>query len=134
MNLSSQKKPSSNETNILKLTVASASNLTTEKKNIVLLSQLYGLTKLAEQSSLLQVSSREFLSELDKPNKPDELQLREKWRQLSEMLPPSSYLHKQLGNYAEDGGINRLRSLLKEHVALHGLKQLVEDTKKHLRL
>ncbi|KAF3888465.1 MULTISPECIES: dynamin family protein [Nostocales] len=116
--------------NILKLTVASASNLTTEKKNIVLLSQLYGLTKLAEQSSLLQVSSREFLSELDKPNKPDELQLREKWRQLSEMLPPSSYLHKQLGNYAEDGGINRLRSLLKEHVALHGLKQLVEDTKK----
>ncbi len=116
--------------NILKLTVASASNLTTEKKNIVLLSQLYGLTKLAEQSSLLQVSSREFLSELDKPNKPDELQLREKWRQLSEMLPPSSYLHKQLSNYAEDGGINRLRSLLKEHVALHGMKQLVEDTKK----
>ncbi|WP_207714195.1 dynamin family protein [Scytonema sp. UIC 10036] len=116
--------------NILKLIVASAGNLTTEKKNIVLLSQLYGLTKLAEQSSLLQVSSREFLSELDKPNKPDELQLREKWRQLAEMLPPSSYLHKQLSNYAEDGGINKLRSLLKEHVALHGMKQLVEDTKK----
>ncbi|GAB1540716.1 hypothetical protein NUACC21_33850 [Scytonema sp. NUACC21] len=116
--------------NILKLTIASAGNLTTEKKNIVLLSQLYGLTKLAEQSSLLQVCSREFFSELDKPNKPEESQLREKWRQLSEMLPSSSYLHKQLSDFAEDGGINRLRSLLKDHVALHGMKQLVEDTRR----
>lgn len=115
---------------ILKLTIASANNLTTEKKNIVLLSQLYGLTKLAELSSLVQVCSREFLSELDKPNKPDESELRGKWQQLSEMLPPSTTLHKQLSDYAEDGGLGRLRSLLKEHVALHGMKQLVEDTQR----
>ncbi|MBW4633727.1 MAG: dynamin family protein [Iphinoe sp. HA4291-MV1] len=115
---------------ILKLVIASANNLTTEKKNIVLLSQLYGLTKLAELSSLLQVCSKEFLSELDKPNKPEEFELRKKWQQLSEMIPPSSTLHKQLSDYAEDGGIGRLRSLLREHVALHGMKQLVEDTQR----
>ena len=115
---------------ILKLIIASANNLTTEKKNIVLLSQLYGLTKLAELSSLVQVCSTEFLPDLDKPNKPEESELRRKWQQLSEMLPPSTTLHKQLSDYAEDGGIGRLRSLLKEHVALHGMKQLVEDTQR----
>ncbi|WP_017315456.1 dynamin family protein [Mastigocladopsis repens] len=115
---------------ILKLTIASANNLTTERKNIVLLSQLYGLTKLAELSSLLHVCSREFLSELDKPNKPEESELRKKWQQLSEMLPPSSTLHKQLSHYAEDGGIGSLRSLLKEHVAVHGMKQLLQDTQR----
>ncbi|MBR8833104.1 MAG: dynamin family protein [Stigonema ocellatum SAG 48.90 = DSM 106950] len=115
---------------ILQLTMASASNLTTEKKNIVLLSQLYGLTKQAELSSLVQVCSPEFLPELDKPNKPEESDLRQKWQQLSEMLPTSSTLHKQLSDYAEDGGIGRLRSLLKEHVAVHGMKQLLEDTQR----
>ncbi|PMB46857.1 dynamin family protein [Fischerella thermalis CCMEE 5201] len=118
---------------ILQLTIASASNLTTEKKNIVLLSQLHGLAKLAELSSLIQVSSREFLPELDIPNKLSEVELREKWQQLSKMLPPSSTLHKQLSDFAEDGGISRLRSLLKEHVAQHGLKQLVEDTQRTVK-
>ncbi|MDM9382732.1 dynamin family protein [Chlorogloeopsis sp. ULAP01] len=115
---------------ILQLTIASASNLTTEKKNIVLLSQLYGLTKLAELSSLVQVSSPEFLPELDLPNKFQEVELREKWEQLSKMLPTSSTLHKQLSDYVEDGGMSRLRSLLRDHVAQHGMKQLVEDTKR----
>ncbi|MCX7595195.1 MAG: dynamin family protein [Fischerella sp.] len=115
---------------ILQLTIASASNLTAEKKNIVLLSQLHGLTKLAELSSLVQVCSPEFLPELDIPNKPQEVELREKWQQLSQMLPASSTLHKQLNDFAEDGGISRLRSLLKDHVAQHGMKQLVEDTQR----
>jgi hypothetical protein len=115
---------------ILQLSIASASNLTTEKKNIVLLSQLYGLSKLAEISRLVQVCSPEFLADLDTPNRTEEMQLREKWQQLSELLPESSNLHKQLQNYANDGGIGRLRSLLKEHVAVHGMKQLVEDTQR----
>ncbi|NWF58018.1 MAG: dynamin family protein [Fischerella sp.] len=115
---------------ILQLTIASASNLTTEKKNIVLLSQLHGLTKLAELSSLVQVCSPEFLPELDIPNKPQEVELREKWQQLSQMLPASSTLPKQLSDFAEDGGTSRLRSLLKDHVAQHGMKQLVEDTQR----
>jgi hypothetical protein len=115
---------------ILQLTIASASNLTTEKKNIVLLSQLHGLTKLAELSSLVQVCSPEFLPELDIPNKPQEVELREKWQQLSQMLPASSTLPKQLSDFAEDGGTSKLRSLLKDHVAQHGMKQLVEDTQR----
>lgn len=115
---------------ILQLTIASASNLTTEKKNIVLLSQLYGLTKLAELSSVVQVCSPEFLPELHKPHKLEESEMRQKWQQLSEMLPESSNLHKQLSDFAEDGGISRLRSLLKEHVAVHGMKQLLEDTQR----
>jgi hypothetical protein len=115
---------------ILQLTIASASNLTTEKKNIVLLSQLYGLSKLTELSSLVQVCSSEFLPELSKSNKIEESELRQKWQQLSEILPPSSILRKQLNDYVEDGGIGRLRSLLKEHVAVHGMKQLLEDTQR----
>ncbi|MCP6759499.1 MAG: dynamin family protein [Fischerella sp. CENA71] len=118
---------------ILQLTIASASNLTTEKKNIVLLSQLHGLAKLAELSSLIQVSSLEFLPELDIPNKLSEVELREKWQQLSKMLPPSSTLQKQLSDFAEDGGISRLRALLKDHVAQNGLKQLVEDTQRTVK-
>lgn len=115
---------------ILQLILASASNLTTEKKNIVLLSQLQGLNKLAEISRLLQVCSKEFSPELEIANKLEELRSRDKWQQLSEMLPVTSTLHKQLSDYVDDGGVGRLRSLLKEHVAVHGMKQLVEDTRR----
>jgi Dynamin family len=115
---------------ILQLIVASASNLTTEKKNIVLLSQLHGLNKLAEISRLVQVCSPEFLPDLEIPNKLEELRARDKWQQLSELLPASSPLSKQLGDYIYDGGISRLRSLLKEHVSVHGMKQLLEDAQR----
>ncbi|MDJ0695080.1 dynamin family protein [Mastigocoleus sp. MO_188.B34] len=122
------------ELKILQLIIASASNLTTEKKNIVLLSQIYGLKELAEISRLIQVGSPEFLPDLDVLNKPQELEWRQKWQQLSEMLPPTSILKKQLSDYVEDGGIGRLRSLLKEHVALHGMKQLVADTQRSAQI
>ncbi len=115
---------------ILRDTIASAGNLTTEKNNIVLLSQLYGLTKIAELSRLVQVSSPEFSPELDRGKLPEESKRREKWEQLSNMLPGSSTLKKQLHDFVNDGGISNLRSLLKEHVALHGMEQLVEDTRK----
>ncbi|BDA71481.1 hypothetical protein CAL7716_056470 [Calothrix sp. PCC 7716] len=115
---------------ILQLIVASASNLTTEKKNIVLLSQLHGLNKLAEISRLVQVCSPEFLPDLEIPNKLEELRARDKWQQLSELLPASSTLSKQLSHYIDDGGISRLRSLLKEHVSVHGMKQLLEDVQR----
>lgn len=115
---------------ILQLIMASASNLTQEKKNIVLLSQLHGLNKLSEISRLVQVCSPEFLPDLEIPNRLDELRLRDKWLQLSDLLPPTSILAKQLSDYADDGGIGRLRALLREHVAFHGMKQLVEDAQK----
>lgn len=61
------------------------------------------------------------------------MELREKWQQLSKMLPPSSTLQKQISDFAEDGGISRLRALLKDHVAQNGLKQLVEDTQRTVK-
>ncbi|NJR14645.1 MAG: dynamin family protein [Calothrix sp. CSU_2_0] len=115
---------------ILQLIMASSGNLTTEKKNIVLLSQLHGLNKLAEISRVVQVCSPEFLPDLEIPNKLDELRSRDKWEQLSELLPANSILSKQLSDYVDDGGIGRLRSLLREHVAVHGMKQLVEDAQR----
>lgn len=117
------------ELETLQDTIASASNLTTKKENIVLLSQLYGLTKQrAKLSSLIQVCTPEFAPELDKPNKPEERQRREKWQKLSERLAQSSVLRKQLSDFAFDGGMSRLRLLLNLHVAEHGMKQIVEDT------
>ena len=72
--------------------------------------------------------SPEFLSELETPNKPEESQKRRKWQELSEELSTSSVLKKQLSDFVLDGGISRLRSLLNQHVAEHGMKQMVEDT------
>lgn len=118
------------ELTTLKDTIDSASNLTTKKENVVLLSQLYGLTKLADLSKLIQVCTPEFLPELNKSNKSEELERRQKWQQLSEMLPTSSILSKQLSDFVFDGGISRLRSLLRDHVAQHGMRQLLDDTEK----
>lgn len=106
----------------------SANNLTTEKKNIVLVSPLYGLSKLAERSSQIQVASDTFLPELDKPRQPQAVQIRETWRTVSEALPSSSLLHKQLSEYVGDGGISHLRSLLRDHITQHGMKLLLNDT------
>ena len=113
---------------ILNRTIVSASNLTTEKENVVLLSQLHGLARLAEHSRLIKVGSPEFLPQLDKVDSPDDVQMQTQWRQLSQALPANSALKRQLNNFVEDGGIGRLRALLKAHVALHGLRQLLEDT------
>ncbi|BAZ06613.1 dynamin family protein [Calothrix sp. NIES-3974] len=115
---------------ILKLTMASASNLTTQPKNIVLLSQLYGLSKLDELSSLLQICSPEFKSELEQLLQTDDWELRDKWRRLGEQIIPSGYLHKQICDFADDGGLARLRGLLNEHVTIHGMQQLLEDVQR----
>lgn len=113
--------------------IVSAENLTTKKDRILLLSQTFGLAKLAQDSILAEVCSPEFKPELDQVNKSDsdEFKLRQKWQKLSEMLlqsEPRSILGRQLSDFADDGGIGRLRSLLQEHVAEYGLKQLHGDT------
>ena len=110
-------------------TIANARKLTTRKENIILLSQVYGLKKLAQISSLIQVCSSEFSPELDKLNKPEESQQRDKWYELSEILSTSSILRRQLSDFALDGGISRLRSLLNQHVVEHGMGQILQDTK-----
>jgi hypothetical protein len=119
---------------ILKQTIISAEDLTTKKDTIVFLSQTFGLAKLAQESKLVEVCSPEFKPELDQVSKSDsdEYKLRQKWQKLGEMLlesEPRGTLGRQLSDFADDGGIGRLRSLLQEHVAEHGLKQLYEDTR-----
>ncbi|GAB1542936.1 hypothetical protein NUACC21_56100 [Scytonema sp. NUACC21] len=116
---------------ILNHIITSARNLTKEKDRIILISQLFGLEKLAQKSNLVEVCSPEFLPELEQVKKPEESAQRQKWQQLSEMLPSSqrnSTLGRQLSDFADDGGLGRLRSLLQTHVATHGIKQLYEDT------
>ena len=41
-----------------------------------------------------------------------------------------NHLGRQLGYFAQDGGISKLRELIQTHVANHGLKQLYEDTRR----
>ena len=123
-----------NNLDILEQIITSAENLTSKKENILLLSQTFGLAELQQNSRLVQVCSPEFQPELDKVNKSDseESKLRHKWEKLSEIMPEdeaNQTLKRQLRDFADDGGIGRLRLLLQNHVAEHGLKQLHDDTR-----
>ena len=105
--------------------VISAGNLTSETKNIVLASPLYGLAKLAKRSQF-EVCSEKFLPELDKSYQEQDVFMRDQWQTLSDRLISGS-LQQQLSSYVEDGGISRLRLLITEHVAKHGMKLFLED-------
>jgi hypothetical protein len=117
---------------VLQTTIDGASAFTTNKDRIVLLSPLLGLAELAKRSSSIKAGSPEFLANLDYPNYLERSkQLQEKWGQLSDRLlesDPRSHLSRKLGYFAQDGGIAKLRELIQNHVATHGLKQLYADT------
>ncbi|GBE93357.1 proteasome protein [Nostoc cycadae] len=119
---------------VLQTTIDGASAFTTQKDRIVLLSPLLGLAELAKRSSSVKAGSPEFLSNLDYPNYLERSKrLQQKWTRLSERLLESdarSQLGRQLGYFAQDGGIAKLRELIQNHVAMHGLKQLYEDTRR----
>ena len=119
---------------VLQTTIDGASAFTTQKDRIVLLSPLLGLADLAKRSTTVKAGSPEFLANLDYPDYLDRSKrLQDKWRQLSERLLTTdarNYLGRQLGYFAQDGGISKLRELIQKHVANHGLKQLHEDTKR----
>ncbi len=119
---------------VLQTTIDGAEAFTTQKDRIVLLSPLLGLAELAKRSSTVKAGSPEFLANLDYPDYLDRSKrLQEKWELLSERLlesDPRSYLGSQLGYFAQDGGLGKLRELIQTHVANHGLKQLYEDTKR----
>lgn len=119
---------------VLQTTIDGASAFTTQKDRIVLLSPLLGLAELAKRSSTVKAGSPEFLANLDYPNYLERSKrLQQKWQRLSERLLESdarSHLGRQLGYFAQDGGIAKLRELMQNHVATHGLKQLYEDTKR----
>lgn len=118
--------------NVLRTTIAGVQTFTTQKDRILLLSPLLGLADLAKHSTIVQAGSQEWLANLSYPGFLDESKrLQEKWGHLSERLlesEPHSTLGRQLGYFAQDGGIGKLRELIQTHVAAHGLKQLYEDT------
>ncbi|YAF97845.1 MAG: proteasome protein [Nodularia sp. CChRGM 3473] len=117
---------------VLQTTVDGAQAFTTQQDRIVLLSPLLGLAELAKRSSTVKAGSPEFLANLDYPDYLERSRrLQQKWQLLSERLLESdarSHLGRQLSYFAQDGGIAKLRELIQNHVATHGLKQLYQDT------
>jgi hypothetical protein len=119
---------------VLKTIIDGAEAFTSQKDRIVLLSPLLGLSEFAKRSSQIKAGSEEFLANLDYPDyleRPKKLQ--QKCGDLSEALLAAdgrSQLGRQLGYFAQDGGISKLRELIQTHVANHGLKQLYEDTRR----
>ncbi|QFS52318.1 dynamin family protein [Nostoc sphaeroides] len=120
----------------LKAIIDEASTLTNKKDRIVLLDQLIGLADLAKNSGAVKVGSTEFRARFEDQNDiglQQSKRMRDKWQSLSEVLlakDPNSSLGKQLGDFAQEGGIPKLRELILNHVAEHSLKQLYEDTRK----
>ncbi|HLO84926.1 MAG TPA: proteasome protein, partial [Nostocaceae cyanobacterium] len=119
---------------VLQTIIDGAEAFTTQKERIVLLSPLLGLSELAKRSSTVKAGSPEFLANLDYPDYLDRSKrLQQKWGRLSARLLTTdgrSFLGRQLGYFAQDGGISKLRELIQNHVATHGLKQLYEDTRR----
>ncbi|MEA5618642.1 proteasome protein [Cronbergia sp. UHCC 0137] len=119
---------------VLETIIDGAEAFTTQKDRIVLLSPLLGLAELAKRSTTVKAGSEEFLANLDYPEYLDRSKrLQQKWERLSERLlffDGRNQLGRQLGYFAQDGGISKLRELIQTHVANHGLRQLHEDTKR----
>ncbi|WP_427160864.1 proteasome protein [Aliinostoc sp. HNIBRCY26] len=119
---------------VLQTTIDGASAFTINQDRIVLLSPLLGLAELAKRSSSVKAGSPEFLANLDYPEYLERSKrLQQKWRKLSDRLLESDPRHglgRKLGYFAQDGGIAKLRELIQNHVATHGLKQLYEDTRR----
>lgn len=117
----------------LKSIIDQSSALTSQTDRIVLLDQLISFADLAKLSNAVKVGSGNFLSRLKDPNDSSLQQskrMREKWQSLSDRLlatDPYSPLGKQLGYFANDGGISKLQELLLNHVAEHSLRQLEKD-------
>jgi hypothetical protein len=119
---------------VLQTTIDAANAFTTHPDRIVLLSPLLGLAELAKRSTTVKAGSPEFLANLDYPDYLERSKrLQQKWEILSTRLLQSdarSHLGRQLSYFAQDGGIAKLRELIQNHVATHGLKQLYQDTQR----
>ncbi len=105
---------------------------TARRDQVVLLSPMIGLKHQSEQWSTLQAGSEEFLANLVYVGSSikQAQEMRAKWEKLGKRLlqtEPRSLLGRQLLDFAFDGGVSRLRSLLGTHIAQHGLKHLSKD-------
>lgn len=123
-----------NRLKVLKNIIAGSQAFTNQTKRIILLSPRLYLADLAGRFTTVQVGSPKFLDDLEYDNfLKKKNPLRQKWRQLSKRLQesnPHSSLGRQLSDFAEDGGIGRLRELIRNHVTTHGLELLYVDTRK----
>jgi hypothetical protein len=114
---------------VLSAMVVGARNLTRRDDRIVLLSALWALGDLRDElPGDVPVGSPEFMAGLAgllKSPPP----LRQKWERLAALLrdaEPGSSLARWLDDAARDGGAGRLQRLVADHVAHHGLKQLLD--------
>jgi hypothetical protein len=123
---------------VLQTTIAHAKGFTLRQDRIVFLSPILALSELATRFSQIQVGSETFIKNLNYPGYLEQSnRFRSKWRKLSQKIQetqPKSTLAKQLGDFANDGGVGRMRELILTHVAEHGLKQLYQDTQKKMEV
>jgi hypothetical protein len=114
---------------VLSAMVVGARNLTRRDDRIVIYSSQWALGDL--QNSLpgdVPVGSADFVEGLTNQLKSPP-PLRRKWQRLAQLLreqDPLSPLARWLEDAARDGGLGRLQRLIVDHVAQHGLKQLLD--------
>src|SRR5262249_42823586 len=114
---------------VLSAMVVGARNLTRRDDRIVLYSSLWAL---GDMQNLLPgdvpVGSADFiegLANLLKPPPP----LRKKWERLAQLMREADQISpvaRWLEDVTRDGGLGRLQRLIVDHVAQHGLKQLLD--------
>jgi hypothetical protein len=114
---------------VLGAMVVGARNLTRRDDRIVVLSALWALADLQQQlPGDVRVGSPDFvecLTGLLKETPP----LRLKWERLAQLLreaEPRGALSRWLEDFSRDGGLSRLQRLIVDHVAHHGIRQLLD--------
>jgi hypothetical protein len=114
---------------VLAAMLVGARNLTRRDDRIVILSALWALGDLHNNlPGNVAVGSPDFVEGLTNLL-PDPPPLRRKWERLGELLreaEPRSALARWLEDFARDGGVGRLQRLIVDHVAQHGLRQLLD--------
>jgi hypothetical protein len=114
---------------VLAAVVVGARNLTRRDDRIVVLSALWALADLQRLlPGDVPTGSPDFVAGLTGLLKgPPPLRL--KWERLGQLLreaEPRSALARWLEDFTRDGGIGRLQRLVVDHVAQHGLRQLLD--------
>jgi hypothetical protein len=114
---------------VLSAMVVGARNLTRRDDRIVVLSSLWALGDLSDTlPGDVPVGSPDFMAGLAgllQPPPP----LRDKWARLAQLVreaEPQSPLARWLDDATRDGGVGRLQHLIVDHVAQHGLRQLLD--------